>query len=145
MKCTVILIIILIYIIYSIYEITVTLVYNFFVSKQTKEQQEEKRVFSIKRCILLFLINVIEIIHHFITVYIGFAYFVRIQFIPSYVQMFKASKYAFVTYNTDMINEIYNRFSNISFVQSLMGIFYAVILFAMLIGNVPKIESISEN
>ncbi len=139
------LIIILCYIVYRIYELTTTLVYNFFTSKQTDDQQEEKRVLSIKRCILIFLINVIEIIHHFITIYICFGRLNKIEYLPSYIYLLKASTTAFVTWDTDAINKIFNAFNNISFIQSLMGIFYTVILLAMLVGNVPKIQTINKN
>ena len=130
---------------YRIYEITVIIIFNFFTSKQTKERPLEGRVFSVKRCIFIFLFNVFEIVNHFITLYISFSKFTGIDFPVSYIPMFKASAYAFITYNADTIIEISNKLGGIAFAQSMLGVFYTLILLTMLIGNAPKIESINEN
>lgn len=135
---------ILVGIVYRIFEITITLIYNFFVSEQTENEQSDYRIFSVKRCILLFLLNVFEIVNHFITIYIVFGILRKISYIPTYFELFKGSALAFITQNSDMINEFFLEFSNISFIQCLLGYFYSVILLAMLIGNAPKIKSLSE-
>ena len=132
-------------VIYRIYEITVTLIFNFFTSKQTKKQPLEIRVLSIKRCIFIFLLNVVEIANHFVALYFSFARLSKIDLTASYISMLKSSAYAFITYNTDAIIEISVNLSGLSFVQSMLGVFYTLILLTMLISNAPKIESINKN
>ncbi len=89
--------------------------------------------------------NVVEIANHFVALYFSFARLSKIDLTASYISMLKSSAYAFITYNTDAIIEISVNLSGLSFVQSMLGVFYTLILLTMLISNAPKIESINKN
>lgn len=139
-------IIILCFVIYRIYEMTITIIHNFFASDQNAADiSQNMRIYSIKRSILLFVLNIFEIVNLFIILYIGIAKINNVHDLPCYFDFFKASFFAFVIQDVGRINDIFSGFENLSFLQCALGYFYTVYLLAILIGNAPRIKSLNKN
>lgn len=136
--------IVVIAIVYRLYEMSVAILYNFFTSEQSEKNLSVKdRVASIKRSILLFVMNMIEIANWFIVLYIQKGTLKSLYNIPKYLELFESSFLCFITQDADKINNIFNAIGGLTFAECVLGYLYTVCFLAILIGNAPQIKSLS--
>ncbi len=136
--------IVVIAVVYRLYEMSVAITYNFYTSEQSEENlSATDRVASIKRSILLFVMNMIEIANWFVVLFIQKGTLKSLYNIPKYLELFESSFLCFITQDADKINNIFNSVGALPFAECVLGYFYTVCFLAILLGNAPQIKSLS--
>jgi hypothetical protein len=135
--------VVLIVMLYRLYEMLLTVTNNYFFSQYDKKTAPTlKSIASMRRSLILLVLNIIDAINIFVVVNSAYARYVLQCKELGLSYWYKSTAYCLLTFNQDMLLDRFPKLENLAFIQTMIGLFLLVTVLSRIISDMPSLKVI---